>query len=169
MTLPPPRTVDQVYIGLGSNLDDPASHVQRGFEELAHLPSTRLLEQSSLYRSAPIGRLEQPDFINAVAHIETALPPHKLLYLLLEIERKHGRVREYANAPRTLDLDMLLYHRLQCHDSSLVLPHPRMHLRAFVLQPLLEIAPACHIPGRGPASNLMTACTGQRLERESNG
>ena len=168
MTSPFPRIADQVYIGLGSNLDDPASHIRRGFEELARLPSTRLLEHSSLYRSAPVGKLDQPDFVNAVAHIQTALSPHQLLDLLLEIERAHGRLREYTNAPRTLDLDLLLYDRLKWDDFSLVLPHPRMHLRAFVLKPLLEIAPACHIPGQGPATDLMNACSDQRIERDSD-
>lgn len=169
MTLPSPGTGDRVYIGIGSNLDDPASQVRRGFEELARLPATRLLEHSSLYHSAPVGRLDQPDFINAVARIQTALPPHELLGLLLEIEQRHGRVREYPDAPRTLDLDLLLYDQLQWNDSRLILPHPRMHLRAFVLQPLLEIAPVCHIPGRGLAADLTKACAGQKIERKSNG
>ena len=95
----------------------------------------------SLYRSAPVGRLDQPDFINAVAQMETALSPHELLKALLDVERAHGRVREYRDGPRTLDLDLLIYDDLQFTDSALTLPHPRMHQRAFVLQPLLEIAP----------------------------
>lgn len=155
----------QAYIGLGSNLDDPVSRVLCAFEALAALPSTRLLTHSSLYRSAPLGRVDQPDFINAVAHLETALPPRELLDALLEIERQHGRVREYADAPRTLDLDILLYDELQYDEPDLVLPHPRMHVRAFVLQPLLEIAPGCHIPGQGTAAEWMVACAGQRIER----
>ena len=138
----------------------------RAFDELAQLPSSRLLTHSSLYRSAPVGRLDQPDFINAVAQVETALPPHDLLEALLEIEHRHGRMRTYPNAPRTLDLDMLTYDDLQCDECSLVLPHPRMHLRAFVLQPLLEIAPDCRIPGRGAVAELLAACERQRIERE---
>ncbi|MDQ3186542.1 MAG: 2-amino-4-hydroxy-6-hydroxymethyldihydropteridine diphosphokinase [Pseudomonadota bacterium] len=162
------RFVCQAFIALGSNLDDPVFQVRRAFGELARLPSSRLLMCSSLYRSAPVGRLDQPDFINAVARIETALNPHDLLEALLEIEHRYGRIRAYSNAPRTLDLDMLIYDDLQCNEPCLVLPHPRMHQRAFVLQSLLEIAPDCHIPGRGAVAELLTACAGQRIEREQN-
>lgn len=160
--------VNQVFIALGSNLDSPELQVRRAFDELARLPSSRLLAHSSLYRSGPIGLLDQPDFINAVAHIETALGPHDLLQALLEIEFGHGRVRESPNAPRTLDLDMLMYDDLQCDERCLILPHPRMHQRAFVLQPLLEIAPNCRIPGRGTVAELLPLCAEQRIEREQN-
>ena len=160
------QIVSPAYIGLGSNLDEPIAHVRKAFEELGELPFTRLLAHSSLYRSAPVGRLDQPDFINAVAHIETALPPQDLLQALLEIEQKHGRVREYLNAPRTLDLDLLLYDDLQLDQDGLILPHPRMHERAFVLQPLLEIASISSIPGCGNIRELLAACKEQRLERE---
>lgn len=160
--------VYRAFIALGSNLDDPAFQVRRAFDELARLPSSRLLAHSSLYRSGPIGLLDQPDFINAVAHIETALGPHDLLDALLEIEYGHGRVRESPNAPRTLDLDMLMYDDLQCDEHCLILPHPRMHQRAFVLRPLLEIAPDCRIPGRGTVAELLASCAGQRIEREQN-
>ena len=156
------------FIALGSNLDDPALHIRRAFDELARLPSSRLLTHSSLYRSGPVGLLNQPDFINAVAQIETALGPHDLLNALLEIEHGHGRVRESLNAPRTLDLDILMYGDLQCEERCLILPHPRMHQRAFVLQPLLEIAPDCRIPGRGTVAELLASCAGQRIEREQN-
>ncbi|ARO87469.1 2-amino-4-hydroxy-6-hydroxymethyldihydropteridine diphosphokinase [Nitrosospira lacus] len=156
----------QAFIALGSNLDDPASHVRQGFDELARLPACRLLRRSALYRSAPVGWLDQPDFINAVAQIETALDPHGLLQGLLEIEHSHGRVRKYPNGPRTLDLDMLMYDDLQCDEHDLILPHPRMHQRVFVLQPLLEIAPDCRLPGRGTVIELLAACTGQWVERE---
>lgn len=160
------QPVSLAYIGLGSNLDDPASQIRQAFDELARLPSSRLLAHSSLYRSAPLGRLDQPDFINAVAQIETALAPHSLLKALLEIEHNHGRVRKYPNAPRTLDLDILMYDDLQCDEPCLILPHPRMHQRAFVLRPLLEIAPDCLIPGRGTMVELLTACAGQQAEQE---
>lgn len=156
------------FIALGSNLDDPALHIRRAFDELARLPSSRLLTHSSLYRSGPVGLLNQPDFINAVAQIETALGPHDLLNALLEIEHGHGRVRESLNAPRTLDLDILMYGDLQCEDRCLILPHPRMHQRAFVLQPLLEIAPDCRIQGHGTVAELLASCAGQRIEREQN-
>jgi 2-amino-4-hydroxy-6-hydroxymethyldihydropteridine diphosphokinase len=160
------QTASHAYIGLGSNLDEPVAHVRKAFEELGELPFTRLLMHSSLYRSAPIGCLDQPDFINGVAYIETVLPPQDLLQALLEIEQKHGRVREYLNAPRTLDLDLLLYDDLQLDQDGLILPHPRMHERAFVLQPLLEIASISSIPGRGNIRELLAACKGQRLEQE---
>lgn len=160
------HAVSQAYIGLGSNLDNPASQIRKAFEELARLPSSHLLAHSSLYRSAPMGRTDQPDFINAVALIETALAPHDLLKALLEIEHFHGRVREYLNAPRTLDLDILMYDRLQWNEHCLILPHPRMHQRAFVLQPLQEITPNCHIPGHGSITELLAACAGQQVERE---
>ena len=162
------QPVSRAYIGLGSNLDNPASQVERAFDELACLPSSRLLTRSSLYRSAPLGRLDQPDFINAVAYIETALAPHELLKALLEIEHNHGRMREYPNAPRTLDLDILMYDDLQCNEHCLILPHPRMHQRAFVLQPLLEIAPDSSIPGRGAASQFLATCAAQQVEQEQN-
>lgn len=153
------------FIGLGSNLEEPRSQLQRAFAELGRLPDTRLVARSSLYRSAPLGYPDQPDFVNAVAEIETALSPQVLLHALLEIERRHGRERAFRNAPRTLDLDVLLYDDEQLHESGLTIPHPQMHLRAFVLQPLLEIAPDTAIPGIGPAREAMQNCTAQILEK----
>ena len=155
----------KAYIGLGSNMANPVAQVREALDELAHLPSSRLLAVSSLYRSAPVGKLDQPDFINAVALIETDLTPQDLLKSLLEIEHYHGRVREYRNGPRTLDLDILLYDDLQCNDAHLTLPHPRMHQRAFVLQPLCEIAPDCRLAGHGTLAELLKECAGQQLER----
>lgn len=159
------QTFCHAFIALGSNLANPELQVRRAFADLSQLPVSRLLNCSAIYRSAPLGRLDQPDFINAVALIETALAPHDLLAALLEIECRRGRVRESLNAPRILDLDLLLYADLQCHEPGLTLPHPRMHQRAFVLQPLLEIAPDCHIPGHGAVAELLTACAEQKLER----
>lgn len=153
------------FIGLGSNLEDPRSQLQRAFADLGRLPGTRLLLRSSLYRSAPVGYLDQPDFVNAVAKIATALTPQDLLQALLRIEHGHGRERTFRNAPRTLDLDVLLYDDLRLHEHGLTIPHPQMHLRAFVLQPLLEIAPDCAIPGVGSAEQALRACAGQVLER----
>jgi 2-amino-4-hydroxy-6-hydroxymethyldihydropteridine diphosphokinase len=118
-----------------------------------------------MYRSAPVGYLEQPDFINAVVQVETNLSPRELLDALLALEITCGRTREFLNAPRTLDLDVLLYDDLQHHEHGLTVPHPQMHLRAFVLQPLLEIAPDCVIPGIGTVEGLLQLCVGQRLER----
>jgi len=155
----------QAYIALGSNLNNPIDQVQRAFEELAQLPHTRLISRSSLYLSAPVGRLDQPDFVNAVACIETLLTPRELLHALLAIEQRHGRVRESLNAPRTLDLDILIYADLQCDDEDLTLPHPRMAQRGFVLKPLMEIAPECDIPGLGSIAPLSAACDDQRLKQ----
>jgi 2-amino-4-hydroxy-6-hydroxymethyldihydropteridine diphosphokinase len=159
------KKLNQAFIALGSNLENPISQIKQAFEELKRLSGTRVIKQSSLYQSAPVGRFDQPDFINAVALIETKLAPQDLLIELLSIERRHGRVRESLNAPRTLDLDILLYEDLKCHTEILTLPHPRMSQRAFVLQPLLEIAPDCYIPGHGNASQLLLLCDKQKLER----
>jgi len=153
------------FIGLGSNLENPRSQLLRAFTALGELPGTRLVAQSSLYRSAPLGNPDQPDFINAVAKIETALIPQALLQALLQIEHSHGRERTFRNAPRTLDLDILLYDDMQLHEQGLTIPHPQMHLRAFVLQPLLEIAPDASIPAVGQASRAMQDCHDQSLER----
>jgi 2-amino-4-hydroxy-6-hydroxymethyldihydropteridine diphosphokinase len=153
------------YIGLGSNLEDPQNQLHRAFADIDKLPDTRVDARSSLYRSSPIGLLDQPDFVNAVAKIATGLTPQALLQALLRIEHQHGRERTVRNAPRTLDLDVLLYDELQLHEHGLTIPHPQMHLRAFVLQPLLEIAPDIGIPGVGQARQALQACRGQDLER----
>ena len=153
------------FIGLGSNLADPVAQVSHALEALGSLPRTRVIRRSSLYRSAPVGYLEQPDFINAVAQVETGLGPRALLDTLLALEHECGRTREFSNAPRTLDLDVLLYDDLIHHEHGLTIPHPQMHLRAFVLQPLLEIAPGCLIPGVGSATEAALRCKGQTLER----
>ena len=153
------------YIGLGANLDDPAAQVELAMGELAHLPQSRLAARSSLYASAPVGYAEQPDFINAVAALETRLSPRALLEAMLGIEHHHGRNRTFRNAPRTLDLDLLLYGEAHFHEENLTLPHPRMHERAFVLLPLLEIAPDLAIPGRGRADQLLALVGNQSVRR----
>jgi 2-amino-4-hydroxy-6-hydroxymethyldihydropteridine diphosphokinase len=153
------------FVGLGSNLDNPREQVLRALRALDNLPHTRVLARSSFYRSAPVGYLEQPDFINAVAQLETALSPRALLDVLLALEQECGRTREFINSPRTLDLDVLLYDELRHHEHGLTIPHPQMHLRAFVLRPLLEIAPDCVIPGIGAAATALQQCEDQQLER----
>jgi len=153
------------FIGLGSNLEDPCDQLQRAFAELGRLPDTRLVARSSLYRSAPLGYADQPDFVNAVAQVATGLTPRALLQGLLRIERGHGRERAFRNAPRTLDLDVLLYDDVLVHEHGLTVPHPQMHLRAFVLRPLLEIAPGAVIPGMGRAEEALHNCSGQMLEK----
>ncbi len=159
------RTPTVAFLALGSNLDGPREQVARGMSEIAALPETQLLKRSSLYRTAPVGFLDQPDFINAVVMVETALAPHALLDGLLDIERRHGRLRDFPGAPRTLDLDVLLYADVVLHEPGLTLPHPRMHERAFVLRPLAEIAPEAVIPGQGRVADLLRECPDQRLER----
>lgn len=142
------------YVALGANLGNPRAQVLTAFDELARLPHTRLLARSSLYRTAPVDcALPQPDYINAAARLSTQLAPHALLDALLAIEQRHGRTRDHYHAPRTLDLDLLLHGSCVLHEPGLTLPHPRMHLRAFVLAPLLEIAPRIVIPGHGAASD----------------
>jgi 2-amino-4-hydroxy-6-hydroxymethyldihydropteridine diphosphokinase len=145
------------YVALGSNLGDPVATVSAGIEELAMLPSTLLAGASSLYRTAPVGFEAQPEFVNAVAHVQTALAPRDLLDALLAIERSYGRVREQPNGPRTLDLDILLYGDLSIDEPGLTIPHPRMHERAFVMVPLAEIAPDVIIGGHGTAVEIACA------------
>ena len=162
------------FIGLGSNLEDPHSQLQRAFADIEELPGTQLVARSSLYRSAPLDCPDlpdlkaQPDFVNAVAKIVTDLTPQALLKALLHIEHQHGRERTYRNAPRTLDMDVLLYGEMQLHEHGLTIPHPQMHRRAFVLQPLLEIAPDISIPGVGKAELALEECRDQVLDRISN-
>lgn len=154
----------RAYIALGSNLADPVSQLGAAFDALGQLPQTRLVARSSLWRSAPVGYVDQPDFVNAVATVETALEAEDLLTHLLDIERRHGRVREFQNAPRTLDLDIALFGDDRVDTPALTVPHPRMHQRAFVLLPLNELAPDIVIPGHGPLRDLLSAVADQRLE-----
>jgi 2-amino-4-hydroxy-6-hydroxymethyldihydropteridine diphosphokinase len=153
------------FVALGSNLDDPAHQVLDAFAALARIPGVELLACSSLYRTAPIGYADQPDFINAVAKVRTTLSPQDLLATLHAIEQTHGRRREFANAPRTLDLDLISFGSLHRRYDDLVLPHPRAHRRAFVLLPLLEIAPECVLPGLGPAADWLDFCADQSITR----
>ena len=160
----------QAYVGLGSNLDDPISQVRAGMALLAKLPATYLDICSSLYRTAPVGMTAQPDFINALCRLQTQLDPAEMMTGLLALEAERGRVRDEPGGPRTLDLDLLLYFSpqgdmVQCQESDLTLPHPRLHERAFVLYPLQEIAPSLAIPGRGRVADLLASCGGQSVEK----
>ena len=143
------------YVGLGSNLEDPLSQIRQALVQLDSIPGTRVVARSSFYRTAPVGLLEQPDFINAVASVQTTLKPQALLAALLAVENRQGRRRTIRNAPRTLDLDLLLYGEKIFDIEGLTLPHPRLHERAFVLAPLAEIAPGTIIPGRGRVEDLL--------------
>ena len=155
------------YVAIGSNLGRPVEQVEQAFEDLGSIAQTALVKRSSLYRSKPLGYADQPPFVNAVALLDTALPPEGLLDALQAIEARHGRSRSFANAPRTLDLDLLLYGDAVVNQPRLVVPHPRMHLRAFVLQPLVEIAGGIAIPGIGAAQAMLEQCGDQSVERIS--
>ena len=160
-----PASAHLAYVALGANLADPVAQIRAAGAALAELPDSRLLRLSSLYRTAPVGIRGQPDFVNAVAALETRLDPEPLLDALFAVERRFGRHREFRHAPRTLDLDLLLYDQRVLDSERLSLPHPRMHLRAFVIAPLLEIAPLCRIPGRGVAAAWLPAVSGQAIEK----
>ena len=137
------------YVGLGSNLGDPAEQVERAFDFLRAIPGVRLLSRSSLYRSGPIGPLEQPDYVNAVAKISTTLGARELLDALKRIERLRGRKRGVRWGPRVLDLDLLVYGDEEIDELRLKVPHPGIAERNFVLLPLLEIEPSLAVPGIG--------------------
>ena len=143
------------YVALGSNLDDPEAQVERGFAALAALPHTVLDARSRLYRTPPWGVPDQPDFINAVARLETSLPPRELLDELLAIETRAGRERGVRYGPRILDLDLLLYGDRAIREPGLAIPHPRLHERAFVLLPLADIAPELDVPGQGRVADVL--------------
>jgi 2-amino-4-hydroxy-6-hydroxymethyldihydropteridine diphosphokinase len=158
----------RAYVALGSNLAGPVQQVRAGMAALEQLPETDVVRCSSLYRTAPVGVIAQPDFINAVCAIDTGLAPQPLMRHLLAIERAHGRVRGVqAGAARTLDLDLLLYGDAEFDTPEVTLPHPRLHERAFVLYPLSEVAPQLAVPGRGSVTELLRRCGGQAVERLS--
>ncbi len=140
-----------VFVGLGSNMSDPVWQLHSAIREIDEIPEAALVSVSSLYQTAPVGILDQPPFVNAVVKLETTLSPHDLLSRLSAIESAHGRIRAEKNGPRTLDLDILIFNEWRIDEANLTTPHPRMHERAFVLVPLLEIAPEVYIPGKGPA------------------
>ena len=153
------------FIALGANLGDPVRTVTAAIAALRTLPDTEFLAASSLYRTAPVGLRHQPDFINAVVELVAVPPAPVLLQSLFEIEGRFGRQRSVRNAPRTLDLDLLLYGDEVSDDPGLTLPHPRLHERAFVLAPLAEIAPQLRIPGRGSVADLLLQCADQQIEK----
>ncbi len=161
---PPEARAATAYIGIGANLGDAAATVAAALQALAALPGCRLLQASSLYRTGPVDA-GGPDFFNAVAAIDTRLAPEDLLAALQRIESAFGRQRPFANAPRTLDLDLLLHGQHRRHTTTLTLPHPRLHRRAFVLQPLLELAPELAVPGLGPLVGHLAASADQRVLR----
>ncbi len=153
------------YVALGANIGDPAAQLNSAVAALDALPATRVLAVSPYYRSAPVGYTDQPDFTNAVLSLETALDAEKLLQALLQIEATLGRQRTFRNAPRPLDLDLLLFGDEARDQPHLTLPHPRMHERAFVLLPLSDIAPDLVVPGHGSVASLLSALDQSDLQR----
>lgn len=152
------------YIGIGANLDNPSQQIHDAMEALAKIPQTRVNRHSRLYRNAPMGPVPQPDYVNAVAEIESVLPPLKLLAHLQQIENAQGRKRTGLRwGPRTLDLDILLYGEEEIRHPALTVPHPGISVRAFVLYPLAEIAPSLCIPGLGSVANLLDNCPPHEL------
>lgn len=163
--LPVSTTPVLAYVGLGANLGDAESSLKAALRSIGALPASALRAVSALYRTAPVDA-HGPDYLNAVAAIETRLAPEGLLQHLQAIELAHGRERHYLNAPRTLDLDLLLYGDVTISSPALTIPHPRMHQRAFVLIPLAEVAPpTLVIPGQGALSDLVPRVAGQRIHR----
>lgn len=142
------------WVGLGANLGACQETLEQALEALRELPHTRLVARSRLWRSAPVDAAG-PDFLNAVAALQTQLAAGELLAHLQSIEDRFGRVRPYRNAPRTLDLDLLMHGQTRSDAPELQLPHPRLHERAFVLAPLAELAPDLEVPGRGPVRALL--------------
>lgn len=156
----------RAYVGLGSNLQQPVHQLRRALEAMTRLPESHMLRVSSFYRTAPIGCPEpQPDYLNAVAELETALSPESLLAELQDIEERQGRRPAHRNAPRVLDLDLLLFDQRVLHTPLLRLPHPRIAERAFVLAPLLEIAPGLLLPDGQVAADCLARLGHQRIDR----
>lgn len=158
--------VAEVLVGLGSNLDDPASQVETAFGMLAAIDRTTLVEKSSLYRSAPLGGIDQPDFVNAAALLATGLDPRAFLEALQAIELARGRERgDVQWGPRVIDLDLLAYDGLSLDEPDLKVPHPGIAARNFVLLPLREIAPDFRIPGLGRVRDLPVDASEPRISR----
>ncbi|TNF99967.1 MAG: 2-amino-4-hydroxy-6-hydroxymethyldihydropteridine diphosphokinase [Gammaproteobacteria bacterium] len=156
----------QVFIGLGSNLEKPIEQVHSALNAVKTLACDGRLSVSPLYRSKPMGPVDQPDYINAVAGFETVLEAEALLEQLQLIERLHGRVRDGERwGPRTLDLDILLYGQEMIDEPALTIPHPGMHQRAFVMLPLYDIAPELHIPGMGRLADLVKSVDRGDIEK----
>jgi len=154
----------RAFVGVGANLGDARAQVAAGIAAMRGLPSTQLVASSSLYASVPVDA-PGPDYVNAVVALDTRLTAAALLHALHGIEALHGRVRGGVNAARTLDLDLLLYGDEHSDDPRLTLPHPRLHLRAFVLKPLLEIAPQLQVQGLGPLTMWLQRAGDQRITR----
>ena len=168
MTISPSGVV--VWIGLGSNMGQAADQVEQAIAALTDAPGLELTARSSLYRTAPVGNVDQPDFINAVVRASCRIGCYVLLETLQKIEKRFGRTRDGERfGPRSLDLDLLMYADQTVSSPQLELPHPRMHERLFVLEPLTEIEGDITVPGRGRLSVLRQACLDQRVQRLGEG
>ncbi len=154
-----------IFIGLGSNLNAPATQIKTAIRALDSLNAVQVWRQSSLYRSPPMGPQDQPDYVNAVVEVETDLSAPALLGVLQQIEQQQGRVRHRHWGERTIDLDILLYGAQQWDEPNLLIPHPGLAERAFVLYPLAEIAPDLVVPGLGTIQSLVARCPQNRLVR----
>jgi len=149
--------VARTFVGLGSNLGDREGTLRAAVGRLRGFPETTVVRVSTLRRTEPVGYVDQPRFLNGAVELETGLSPHALLAALLELERAFGRNRGAvpAQGPRTLDLDLLLYGQQQIDEPSLQVPHPRLHERRFVLEPLAELDPTLEVPGKGSVQTLL--------------
>lgn len=154
------------YIGIGSNLDDPVKQVKEALEELDTIPDSILISKSGLYASKPMGPADQPEYVNAVAALDTLLSPEELLQALQKIEQRLGREPGGEKwGPRVIDLDLLLYGKKKISTDTLTVPHPGMHERDFVIIPLAEIAGNMSIPGKGQLSTLIAACENHSVKK----
>ncbi len=157
---------NKAYIGIGSNLSDPLTQVERAFDRIDAITDSTIISKSSVYVTSPVGFTDQADFINAVCIVATKLQPMELFSELQQIEREQGRVKDaLRNRPRIIDLDLLLYETIVMSDENLTLPHPRMHERRFVLEPIAEIDPSVKIPGYGNVLNLLLNLQNQKVEK----
>ena len=157
--------MEAVYIGLGANLGERAATLTDAIDQLDGTAGTRVLRRSALYETAAVGLTEQPDFLNCVVELQTELEPRPLLAELQAIEQRLGRVRSFRNAPRTCDLDLLLYGERVVDEPGLRVPHPRLRERRFVLEPLAELAPGIRLPDGTPLGGLLAAAGGQKVVR----
>jgi len=155
---------EQVYIGLGSNLDEPATQIKTALADIDAIEQTTLIKESGIFKSRPMGPQDQPDYLNAVALVETELDAFKLLDKLQQIENAHGRIRQRHWGERTLDLDILLFADKQIKTDRLTIPHPGLAEREFVLYPLEKINPDLAVPGLGTLKSLMAACSANGIE-----
>ncbi|WP_147695736.1 2-amino-4-hydroxy-6-hydroxymethyldihydropteridine diphosphokinase [Vogesella mureinivorans] len=157
--------MSRAVIALGSNLENPVQQVEAALAAIAALPGVSLLRRSACYQTAPVGYADQPDFINAVCEVQTSLSPEALLAALLEVEQAFGRVRTFRNAPRVLDLDLLLVEGVVLETDFLTLPHPRMHERAFVMLPLADMAADMQVGNHGAAADIAAGLDAAGVKR----